>query len=530
MANVIRLKRRPAAGSAGAPASLKTAEPAYNEADDTLYVGFGDNGSGEATSVRAIAGAGTFATKQYADQAAAAASVADGAKGDITVSNSGATFTIVNGVVTNAKLAPMGNGTIKGRATAGSGAPEDLTPAQIRSIINVADGANNYVHPTGDGNLHVPATGTTNNGRFLKAGATAGALSWADVTYSDLGGAVPTWNQNTTGSAAKLTTPRTINLTGPVTGSVSFDGSGNVSMATTVADAELAAIAAVTSAANKIPYFTGPGAAGLLTLDTDANLAANSDAVIATQKAIKSYVDARIVSNDAMVFKGVIDCNNQPDYPAANNGWTYRVSAVGRIGGAGGVNVDVGDMLICLVDGSPAGIHTSVGANWAILQANIDGALTTWHLGAVVQEYSVGLTSLGELATAANKGLYLTGVNEYATFDLTAAGRSLGGLAGTINSIPYFSAAGVASAFGSTLAGRNLLAVAGTANTFPYFATANNPALATITAQGRALLDDVDAAAQRATMGLGTMATQAANNVAITGGTIDGVVIDGGTF
>jgi hypothetical protein len=37
---------------------------------------------------------------------------------------------------------------------------------------------NLYVHPTGDGNLHVPATSTTNNGKVLTAGATAGSLSW----------------------------------------------------------------------------------------------------------------------------------------------------------------------------------------------------------------------------------------------------------------------------------------------------------------------------------------------------------------
>jgi len=37
-------------------------------------------------------------------------------------------------------------------------------------------------------------------------------------------------------SAGKLTTPRTISLTGDVAGSVSFDGSGNVNIATTVAD------------------------------------------------------------------------------------------------------------------------------------------------------------------------------------------------------------------------------------------------------------------------------------------------------
>jgi hypothetical protein len=38
--------------------------------------------------------------------------------------------------------------------------------------------ANNYTHPTGDGNLHVPATGTTNNGKILTAGSTAGSISW----------------------------------------------------------------------------------------------------------------------------------------------------------------------------------------------------------------------------------------------------------------------------------------------------------------------------------------------------------------
>jgi hypothetical protein len=38
-----------------------------------------------------------------------------------------------------------------------------------------------YTHPTGDGNLHVPATTTSNNGKFLKAGSTAGSLSWDAV-------------------------------------------------------------------------------------------------------------------------------------------------------------------------------------------------------------------------------------------------------------------------------------------------------------------------------------------------------------
>ena len=43
-----------------------------------------------------------------------------------------------------------------------------------------------YVHPTGDGNLHVPATGTTNNNKVLKAGAVAGTLNWAFVDWNEV--------------------------------------------------------------------------------------------------------------------------------------------------------------------------------------------------------------------------------------------------------------------------------------------------------------------------------------------------------
>ena len=53
------------------------------------------------------------------------------------------------------------------------------------------------------------------------------------------------------------------------------------------------------------------------------------------------------------------------------------------------------------------------------------------------------------------------------------------------------------------------------------------------TSAGLALLDDADAAAQRTTLGLDTMATQAANNVNISGGAISGItdlaVADGGS-
>lgn len=43
-----------------------------------------------------------------------------------------------------------------------------------------------YTHPTTDGSLHVPATGTVNNGKVLKAGATAGSMAWGTLATSEL--------------------------------------------------------------------------------------------------------------------------------------------------------------------------------------------------------------------------------------------------------------------------------------------------------------------------------------------------------
>lgn len=110
-------------------------------------------------------------------------------------------------------------------------------------------------------------------------------------------------------------------------------------------------------------------------LDTDGTLAANSDTKLATQKAVKTYADSLIAANDAMVFKGAQDCSSNPNYPAANRGDTYRVSVAGKIGGGSGPNVEAGDLLICNTDASSSGNHASVGANWNIIQVNIDGVV-----------------------------------------------------------------------------------------------------------------------------------------------------------
>ncbi len=97
---------------------------------------------------------------------------------------------------------------------------------------------------------------------------------------------------------------------------------------------------------------------------------------ISTTAYVIAEILARLASNDALLYKGAIDASTNPNYPAADAGHTYRISVAGKIGGASGPNVQVGDRITANVDGTAAGTQAAVGANWDIIQTNIDGAAT----------------------------------------------------------------------------------------------------------------------------------------------------------
>lgn len=72
-----------------------------------------------------------------------------------------------------------------------------------------------------------------------------------------------------------------------------------------------------------------------------------------------------------LAYKDAIDCSGNPNYPAANAGYVYAVSVAGKIGGASGATVEIGDLLICKIDGSIAGTQAQVGVSWNVIQSNI---------------------------------------------------------------------------------------------------------------------------------------------------------------
>jgi hypothetical protein len=153
------------------------------------------------------------------------------------------------------------------------------------------------------------------------------------------------------------------------------------------------------------PTLTGTPAGPTATAGTNTTQLATTAFVVAE-------IAARLASNDAMIYKGAIDASTNPNYPAANAGDTYRISVAGKIGGASGPNVEVGDMLICHTDSSSSGNHATVGSNWDIIQTNIDGVLTSSSIGSTVQAWDADLDAIAAISGTSGL-LKKTGTNTW---------------------------------------------------------------------------------------------------------------------
>ncbi len=111
--------------------------------------------------------------------------------------------------------------------------------------------------------------------------------------------------------------------------------------------------------------------------------------------ATTAYVDAAVVG--LLDLKGSTNCSANPNYPAASKGDTYVVSAAGKIGGASGDAVKIGDMFVALADNA-GGTKASVGTSWQVLEGNIPDLATIATTGAISDLVGAGtgvLTALG---------------------------------------------------------------------------------------------------------------------------------------
>ena len=108
-----------------------------------------------------------------------AGGVADGDKGDITVSSSGATWTIDNGAVSLAKMAGVATGTVFYRKTAGTGDPEVQTLATLKTDLGLS-GTNTGDQSSVSGNAGT-ATALQSSRNFSISG---GGITAATVAFN----------------------------------------------------------------------------------------------------------------------------------------------------------------------------------------------------------------------------------------------------------------------------------------------------------------------------------------------------------
>jgi len=308
-------------------------------------------------------------------------------------------------------------------------------------------------------------------------------------------------------------------------------------------------------------------AALALKLDASAYTAADVLAKLLTVDGAGSGLDADLLDGQSSAFY-LDPANLSAAVPVAlgGTGATTAGGARTNLGLVIGTNVQAWDADLQALAGLASAVDTlpyftgsataaltsfTAFARTLVDDANALTARATLGLviGTDVQAQDAELQAIAGLASAADTLPYFTGAGTAALTTLTTFARTLlddaaavnarstlglvigtdvqaqdaeleaiAGLVSANNRLPYFTGSGTAALATFPASGRAIINTAGTANTFPYFSAANTVTLASISAAGLAILDDADAAAQRTTLGLGTMATETAANYALLAG------------
>jgi phage-related tail fiber protein len=393
---------------------------------------------------------------------------------------------------------------IKRRANGGgAGAPSSLANAELafNEQTNVLYYGTGTGGAGGTASAIIPIAG---NGAFVDLSndqTIAGNKTFTNTVNADIAG--------NSATATKLATARTISVSGDADGSASFDGSSNADIAITLdtVNANVGTFTKITVNGKGLATAASQASLSDLSAPTgDFSFASNkltnlADPVSDQDAATKIYVDQ--VAQGLDVKASVV---------AATSG-NITLSGAQTIDG---VSVVAGDRVLVKAQTAAAdnGIYIVSNTSWTrSADAN------TW--AELVSAY----TFVEQGSIYADTGWVCT-VNAGGTLGTTPVTWS------------QFSGAGTYQAgTGLTLTG-NTFSITNTAVSAGSYGGASKSLSATVNAQGQltALAEQSIAITLSQVTDAGTMAAQAASNVAITGGSItnlstfDGITIDGGTF
>ena len=191
-----------------------------------------------------------------------------------------------------------------------------------------------------------------------------------------------------------------------------------------------------------------------------------------------------------------------------------------KIGGGAVSNLE-----FSYLDGVTSAIQTQIDAK----QATITGAATTVVTSDLTASRAAISNSSGKIAvsTVTDTELgYVSGVTSAIQTQLGTKLTASNNLSDVSSTSTARTNLGLAIGTNVQAYDAELAAIAGltsAADKGIQFTGSGTAAVFDLTTAGKALLDDADASTQRTTLGLGTIATQNANNVALTGGTITGL-------
>jgi len=566
MANVLRIKRRPGGSAAGAPSSLKNAELAFNEVDNILYYGYGDDGTGTANTIPAIGGTGAFVSLSSAQTISGNKTFT----GTVSVEAPSADTHATTKNYVDALVAAVATSfTVAGN----SGSPQTITSGTDTLTISGGTGLSSVASATDTITLNLNNTsvlpgsyGATNTvstftvdaqGRLLAAGNSAISITSAAVTNfteaaQDAAGELFT-NGTHSGIAATYDDENakinlnvadfTITLGGDLSGSVTVTDLASATLTATIA-ADSVALGTDTTGS-----YVGSVAAGTGISVTNTNVEGGTFTV--TNSGVVSVAGT---ANQVAVSgaNGNVTFSLPDDVTIPNNlTVTGNLLVQGNTTTLNTSTLEVEDKNIVIANGSTtdaaadgAGITikgaTDKTLNW------VDGT-GSWTSSenfdlAAGKTYAIGsssvLTSTTLGATVVNSSLASVGTITTGTWNGSTISISHGGTGATSASQARTN---LGLTIGTDVQGYDaelaaLAGLASAADKLAYFTGSGTASLTDLTSYGRNLIASANAAVARTTLGLGTIAVQNASNVSITGGSItnlttfDGVTIDGGTF